>query len=375
MKTDLESFVVFPWNKNLETGITTIDDQHMVLIDLLNKLTRALVEDDEEIVLSIFNELAEYADYHFKAEETLWEPFFSDDPWCVAHQKTHRSFLPRLHAIKEKGEGEPLSETIESIVKFLIRWLAYHIIDNDKRMSIAVQNIESGASLESAKRIADEEMSGATRLLINTVLNMYDGMSSRTLDLLRERAERLKTERLLKEANRRLELMAIKDQLTGLDNRRHFQSVFQQELARARREKRPFHFCMFDLDNFKELNDHYGHLKGDDALVAVSTALKNACRRPGDYVFRLGGDEFGLIIVDQEMNEAQRHAESICGAVRGLGIQNSKAVNDQYVTVSGGVVSLIPEEGDTLDTIVSCADQRLYIAKSLGGNQVVFNGR
>lgn len=373
MNTDPDTFVVFPWNKNLETGIELIDSQHMELIDLLNDLTRALVDDVPEELLRIFDELMEYADYHFKAEEELWEPYFSDDPWYAAHQKTHDSFVPRLLAIKEKGEDVPLPETIETIVKFLIRWLAYHIIDNDKRMAIAVQNMDSGASLESSKRIADEEMSGATRLLINTVLNMYDGLSSRTLDLMRERAERLKTERLLKEANRRLEVMAVKDQLTGLDNRRHFQSVFQQELGRARREKRPFHFYMFDLDHFKELNDFYGHLKGDDALVAVSETLREACRRPSDYVFRLGGDEFGLIIADQGEDETQKHAIAICAAVRDLRIAYQEGETDQYLTVSGGGVSLIPGEGDSLDTVVHRADQRLYLAKDRGGNQVVFD--
>lgn len=373
MQGDLKSFVVFPWNKNLETGLEEIDTQHMRLIDILNSLTQSLIHDDDNDLSKTFQELVDYTKYHFEAEEAIWGPYFSDDPWLSSHKKTHESFLPRVLKIRENKEDAPLSDVIEEIVKFLIRWLAYHIIDNDKRMAIAVQNMEAGASLESAKRIADEEMSGATRLLINTVLNMYDGLSARTLDLLRERAERYKAETRLREANRRLEEMTIRDQLTGLYNRRHFRTVFQQEISRARREDRYFHFFMFDLDKFKTLNDHYGHLAGDDALRLAAERIREVCRRPGDYVFRLGGEEFGIIIVDQEVEEAQAHAVSICTAVEELGIPNEGCGPEVFLTLSGGGVSVIPGEHDTPDEIMRRADNRLYKAKDLGGNQVVYD--
>lgn len=372
MQADLKSFVVFPWNKNLETGIEEIDTQHMKLIEILNSLTQSLIHNDDSELTEIFEELVEYTEYHFEAEEQIWEPYFSDDPWFTSHLKTHESFLPRVLKIKEKEQDSSLGDVVEEIVKFLIRWLAYHIIDNDKRMAIAVQNMEAGASLESAKRIADEEMSGATRLLINTVLNMYDGLSTRTLDLLRERAERYKAETRLREANHRLEELTIRDQLTGLYNRRHFRTVFQQEIGRARREKRFFHFFMFDLDKFKKLNDYYGHLSGDDALKQAAMRIREVCRRPGDYVFRLGGEEFGIIIADQQEAGAQEHARAICEAVEELDIPNEGCGADVVLTLSGGGVSLIPEEGDTPDDIMRVADNRLYKAKDLGGNTVVY---
>jgi len=190
MSSYLDKYDVFPWDENLEIGIPIIDEQHQALVGLLNKLASCLINSNTIDVNSAFKGLADYADVHFKEEECIWHEFFKDDSWYSSHQKLHASFQPEIDKIKEQFESSSLTVITEQVVKFLIRWLAFHIIDNDMRMAIAVRALESGASLRDAKRIADKEMAGSMRILIETILRMYDGLSTRTIELMRERIAR-----------------------------------------------------------------------------------------------------------------------------------------------------------------------------------------
>ena len=317
-----DSFEIFPWNENLETGIAIVDEQHKRLVDLLNELASSLVFDDDVELTRIFEELVAYANLHFETEEAIWAPCFGDDPWLVAHQDTHSSFLPTVIKLKEAHIDKPPRETNRQVVKFIIRWLTYHIIDSDRRMAIVLHNMGAGASLVDAKKISDEAMRDSPQVLIDTMLIMYDELSSRTLELMRERVKRKKMGKKLSQANRELKKLAITDQLTGLFNRRYFGTVFEAELRRAKREKRNLTFVMLDIDHFKNLNDHYGHVQGDSALKMVAKRLKQICRRPSDFVFRLGGEEFGAIVADHSSFSGVDFAEKIRARIENLGIPN-----------------------------------------------------
>lgn len=280
--------------------------------------------------------------------------------------------------LKEQDTNKPLIEIIEGIVKFLIRWLAFHIIDNDKRLALVVHNMRKGLSLEEAKVATDKKMSGSIRVLIETVMSMYDGLSSRTLDLMRERHERRKVEEelhkantQLREVNIQLEELAITDQLTGLFNRRHFNNVFKQELKRANRENTYLSLIILDIDFFKKLNDNYGHSEGDRELVQVSQKLINLCQRPGDYAFRLGGEEFGVLAANLETQGTVEYAEIVRKGVEALDIPHEYSDVAKFLTVSIGTVIMMPDETDTIDDYMAIADARLYKAKELGRNQVV----
>lgn len=201
-----KDFVVFPWDKNLETGIPLIDQQHQKLVDLLNQLALHLVRGEKVELEQVFDELAAYADFHFKAEEKIWGPCFLEDEWLIDHKQAHSSFLPKVKKIREEGEGKPFYTVIEETIKFLIHWLTYHILDNDKRMAIVLDGVNSGETLEYAQEKSTLIMSETMGLMVENILTMYDKLASKTLNLMKETEERKRIEKKLTQANDELEI-------------------------------------------------------------------------------------------------------------------------------------------------------------------------
>ncbi len=190
---------VFPWNSNFETGIAIIDEQHRRLVDLLNLLAGHLAfRSDVPTLNIIFNDLTEYALYHFQSEEAVWTEFLGEDELNKAHREEHKDFVADILKLKGQDEDKPVDGVIEDILSFLTHWLAFHILDSDKRMSKVALAVKDGIPLEEAKKSADKQMSGVLGILIETVLTMYDSLSSRTLELMREIAQRQKAEAKLR---------------------------------------------------------------------------------------------------------------------------------------------------------------------------------
>ena len=198
-------FEVFPWSRNMETGLELVDQQHRRLVDLLNRLASYLINEDEEQLNNVFDELAEYAAYHFSSEEKIWDQYFGEDKWAQDHHDAHMRFLPKVIKIREAEAGKPLREIVHRVVHFLVNWLAYHILNEDKRMAIASHGVQNGKTLAEAKLFADEAMSGSVELMIETILSMYESLSRRTIELMHEREARLKNEMALIEARMQAE--------------------------------------------------------------------------------------------------------------------------------------------------------------------------
>ncbi|MFU8788140.1 MAG: EAL domain-containing protein [Methylobacter sp.] len=209
------SVEVFPWNKNFETGVPLIDIQHQRLVELLNVLAGHLAyQSDVPTLNKVFNDLAEYAIYHFQEEEAIWHSYFPEDLWETKHKDDHRRFLATVTKIMGGKTTRPLDQVIEEILAFLTQWLAFHILDTDMRMAKVVLAVQSGTPLNQAKEQADKEMSGAMRVLIETMLSMFDALSSRTMQLAKEVIERQKAEQSSHDALDRLQKIA--SQVPGL---------------------------------------------------------------------------------------------------------------------------------------------------------------
>jgi len=167
----------------------------------------------------------------------------------------------------------------------------------------------------------------------------------------------------LEEARQTIEQIAITDQLTDVFNRRHIMSRFEEEFEKFKRLKKNVSCIMADVDNFKAVNDSYGHLAGDQVLKAISRRIRNTVRAY-DILGRYGGEEFLIIMPDTSVEDARELAERIRTRVK------EETVNNATITLSLGVVCV--EESDrSVDDIIRRADQNLYKAKKDGKDRVV----
>jgi diguanylate cyclase (GGDEF)-like protein/hemerythrin-like metal-binding protein/PAS domain S-box-containing protein len=191
---------IFPWNDNLATGLPEVDEQHKRLVHLLNRLVNSLVyREDEREMSAIFEELADYAVYHFQTEEGIWHQYLAGDPLEAEHKQLHEEFVPDLLRLKEEERNRPLHDVFEEVLSFLMQWLAFHILDSDRSMARIVLAMQSGMSRDEAKKQMREETNKAVKVLIDTVLSMYEALSGRTLQLMKEIIERQQVERMLRQ--------------------------------------------------------------------------------------------------------------------------------------------------------------------------------
>lgn len=184
---NIKEFNIFPWNKNFETGIESIDEEHKQLVNLLNKLANTLQNNVELEISTAFHELALYANFHFESEEKVWVKYLKDDDLVTEHKDNHSFFLPKVLELKEKDKDKPLKIVIENILKFLMKWLAFHIIGEDKRLAKIILSLDEGIDIEEAKKLADEDVNISLKLILDTILSMYDGLSLQTMNLVKEK--------------------------------------------------------------------------------------------------------------------------------------------------------------------------------------------
>ena len=185
-------------------------------------------------------------------------------------------------------------------------------------------------------------------------------------DMATKLAER---ERELRAANQHLEALASIDALSGLANRRSFDARLEAEWRSAGRLGQPIALLMLDVDHFKLFNDGYGHVQGDDCLRQIGLALTSGTTGHADFAARYGGEEFVLLLPDANYGKALDIAERLRSAVAALHLPNAAAPCG-HVTVSIGVASRVPRDGETAQSLIQAADAGLYAAKRHGRNVV-----
>jgi diguanylate cyclase (GGDEF)-like protein/PAS domain S-box-containing protein len=177
--------------------------------------------------------------------------------------------------------------------------------------------------------------------------------------------ERKRLEQRVKEANRELAALAIKDALTGVYNRRYLETSLHNEVCRARRYRLAFSLLMMDVDRFKELNDRFGHAFGDFVLKTVAWLIRQASREP-DILTRYGGEEFCLLLPNTDREGSRYFGERIRTVVANHLFQADG--QSAQVTISLGAATLGDPEVEDAHDLLERADRALYRAKGRGRN-------
>jgi len=168
--------------------------------------------------------------------------------------------------------------------------------------------------------------------------------------------------------------LSITDGLTSLYNRRYFNDIAQGIIEQTMRNDEVFAFLLLDIDNFKKYNDTYGHQAGDEVLITVAQSLKNTFKRRDDTIFRLGGEEFGVLINSKTIDDVMKLAELTRSNIESLQIEHQKNLPSKVITASFGIgiiSSKYNKDLHYLDSLYKNADDALYKAKDNGRNRIV----
>jgi two-component system, chemotaxis family, response regulator WspR len=185
------------------------------------------------------------------------------------------------------------------------------------------------------------------------------------------RALRDSQEQLLA-ANRELQRLTNVDGLTGLSNRRYFNEYIEAEWKRALRARAPLSLLMIDVDHFKDYNDTYGHVAGDEVLKKIAGTVADGCRRSTDLAARYGGEEFAAILPLTPAGDLPFIAERLGRSVEALRLPHPASSTGPFVTISIGGATIVPQFSSILAEFIEAADRALYRAKHAGRNRAAF---
>ena len=204
-----------------------------------------------------------------------------------------------------------------------------------------------------------------------SLFGCYQIESEARRDFLHSMLQLINTQKLA-ESNRKLAHISISDGLTGLFNRRHFDSVYDAQWRSASRNSSPVSLLFIDIDHFKYFNDHYGHQAGDRCLQSVAGIIQSSVNRAHDLAARYGGEEFVVLLPHTTLDNALLIARRITVGIEQLAIEHAASPTSRHLTLSIGVSCMVPKGSRRPEQLLKCADTALYRAKAAGRNQIIY---
>ncbi|HEY4372360.1 MAG TPA: sensor domain-containing diguanylate cyclase [Burkholderiales bacterium] len=241
-----------------------------------------------------------------------------------------------------------------------------HEEDRERVVNFCISQSQAGVDHEADYRALT---SGGNYVWIRDVVHVMRNAAGEVealVGFMFDISERKKSEEELARLNKQLEMLSFKDELTGLANRRMFNVTLEKEWTRAQRSSSPLSLIMLDIDYFKQYNDHYGHLQGDECLREIGLALGAMSTRASDLVARFGGEEFAILLPESDRVAAFGVAERCRTHIRSLRMPHEKSPLGHVLTISVGVETVVPTQQSTPRQFIDTVDKLLYRAKQMG---------
>jgi len=365
LSQDTQTSTILTWSDELRTGLDIVDEQHIQLIAIFNKLVSTQAQDTAagEVVQALVCELNAYTRYHFEMEADLMCKWPVEVSHRVKHLRAHQSFIKFLERADTLAASNPF-DVANHLLAFLAQWLLHHIMGVDARMARQIIALQSGATLpcEGGKTQTMQD------LLIDSVSSLNDSLGQRTFEI-------LDLNRQLQEEREKLRHQATYDALTGLPNRTLFHEILNRAITHAARQKTMIAVLFLDLDGFKNINDALGHGYGDLLLQETAKRLTAMHRqedwvaRGEDVIARQGGDEFTILLQDvTSVYAITEIAERLLAAVARPYIVGG---HEMHITGSLGI-TVYPSDDTNSENLLRNADLAMYRAKYVGKNTFQF---
>ncbi|GGP23802.1 GGDEF domain-containing protein [Silvimonas iriomotensis] len=245
-----------------------------------------------------------------------------------------------------------------------------HPDDRDYVVNFCISQSKLGVDHEADYRALTKDNGYVWIRDVVHVVRGENGEAESLIGFMFDISERKKTEEKLISLQRELEALSFKDGLTGIANRRRFDASLEVEWGNAQRGNQPLSLIVLDIDFFKQFNDVYGHIVGDKCLTNVAQTLALAIAGPRDIAARFGGEEFVILLPETDAHGAREVAERCERLIEKLKIVHEKSGGSGFVTVSMGVGTITPAEGQSATDFVQAVDKLLYAAKQNGRNRI-----
>ncbi|MBS7780618.1 sensor domain-containing diguanylate cyclase [Acidovorax sp. CCYZU-2555] len=248
--------------------------------------------------------------------------------------------------------------------------LRMHPDDRERVVNFCVTQSQAGVDHEADYRALTRDNGYVWIRDVVHVVRNDQGEVQALIGFMFDISERKKTEERLLALQGELEALSFKDGLTNIANRRRFNASLELEWANARRDQQPLSLLMIDIDFFKQYNDLYGHLRGDQCLVDIAQTLNLALDGPRDLAARFGGEEFVILLPGADADMAWNVAQRCQRLIQKQAITHALSPHDRRLTVSIGVGTITPDEQANPSGFADSIDQQLYAAKNNGRNRI-----
>ncbi len=265
----------------------------------------------------------------------------------------YSDFDPELVLLDISMPGMNGFELSQKLRQRYTEWIPFIFLSGHEEPSMIAKAIDAGGD--------DYLIKPVDKLVLNSKLIAMQRIAFMRRELKKTTAELAKVNEVLKQ-------QVDEDGLTNLYNRRFIDSTLSEAITWHGRHNLPLSLIMLDVDNFKAYNDNYGHIEGDKCLISIGQMAKDLFCRSGEYVGRYGGEEFVILLTNTDSDSASSHAQRIHHGLESLAIAHNYNCNVGHVTVSQGVLTIIPTGKETIDELYTRTDEALYRAKSSGRN-------